>query len=233
MVLTRRRREFLSAVVSNYQETGLPVHYVTVGEELKVSKWTAYDMLRRLEKEGYLEVEYAVGRDRTPGRATVLFKPTVKAYELLRDGQTVKSEAWVVIKNRLLEVFERIKHHNQDQAIQQLLVEMPSVNMPILSGAYTIALLAAHANRPGGPGREVVDDCIELAARPEQALSLFAGAVLSSIARVKGSLYEQVASYVHRFHRDLLKLTAQERRLLVSFLQQVLEKMSARGWVCG
>ncbi len=43
-----------------HQETGLPVHYVAVAERLEVSKWTAYDMLRQLEKSGYLEVEYAV-----------------------------------------------------------------------------------------------------------------------------------------------------------------------------
>jgi len=231
LVLTRRRREFLATVVDIYEETGLPVHYVTVAQKLKVSKWTAYDMLRQLEKDGYLEVEYAVARDRMPGRALVLFRPAPRANELLSEGQVAKHETWVNIRNKFLEIFERIKYHNRDQAIQQLLGELPSVNMPILSGAYTIAILAAHANQPGGPGQKVVCDCIELAARPEQALSLFAGAVLSSMVRLKGTIYEQVASYVERFHRDILTFTMQEKILLVNFLQQALERMSPKGGV--
>ncbi|MGQ9756332.1 MAG: hypothetical protein ACUVRF_10370 [Desulfotomaculales bacterium] len=232
-MLTRRRRDFLLAVMRIYQETGLAVHYIAVAERLQVSKWTAYDMLRQLEKDGCLEVEYAVAQDRTPGRALVLFRPSARAYQLVGEGQAAKNEPWVNIRNRFLEIFERIKYHNRDQAIQQLLGELPSINVPILSGAYTIAILAAHANQPGGPGQKVVSDCIELAARPEQALSLFAGAVLSSMARVKETVYEQVASYVERFHRDILNFTIQEKMLLVNFLQHALERMSPKGGMSG
>ncbi|MEW5761656.1 MAG: hypothetical protein AB1776_00445 [Bacillota bacterium] len=231
MVLTVRRRQFLAAVIELYQETGLPVHYATVGEKLLVSKWTAYDMLRALEKAGYLEAEYAVARDRAPGRALVYFKPTPRACELLREEQPPRLESWAALKNRVREVFERIKSHNQDQAIQQLLVELPSIKTSVLSGAYTLALLAAHVHEPGGPENKVVRDCLGLAARPEQALSLFAGAVLSSMARIRGTIYEQMAACVERFHQDILKLTAQEKLLLVSFLRHALEKKAPEGGI--
>jgi Iron dependent repressor, N-terminal DNA binding domain. len=74
MALTRRRREFLSKINKLYQGTGQPVHYTTVAQALGVSKWTAYDILRELEKEDLLNVEYAVSREeRNPGRSQVFF----------------------------------------------------------------------------------------------------------------------------------------------------------------
>ncbi len=50
--LTERRKQFLQKLLDLYRRTNLPVHYESVAQALGVSKWTAYDMLKALEKLG-------------------------------------------------------------------------------------------------------------------------------------------------------------------------------------
>ena len=67
-----------------YRESEDAVHYALVAERLGVSKFTAYDMLRLLEKKSYVTSEYVLDPQRSgPGRSTVLFRPTEKAQALL------------------------------------------------------------------------------------------------------------------------------------------------------
>jgi len=83
MRITRRRMDFLQKIKELYEATGLPVHYARVAELLGVSKWSAYEMLKKLEKEGLLASQYEVNqRERFPGRAMVLFAPTRLAADL-------------------------------------------------------------------------------------------------------------------------------------------------------
>ncbi len=66
-----------------YLEIQEPIHYTTVAEQLNLSKYTAYDMLRLLEEKGYVESVYET-RGEGPGRASVLFQPTQKAKETFK-----------------------------------------------------------------------------------------------------------------------------------------------------
>jgi Mn-dependent DtxR family transcriptional regulator len=50
--ITRRRMDFLRIIKQLYESTNLPVHYVRVAQLLGISKWSAYEMLKNLEKEG-------------------------------------------------------------------------------------------------------------------------------------------------------------------------------------
>ncbi len=59
------------------------MHYVQVAQRLSVSKWTAYDMMQRLVKDGFVRASYAVGTPGVRGRSQVLFEPTGSGLNLL------------------------------------------------------------------------------------------------------------------------------------------------------
>ena len=85
MKLTRRQEEFIKKMIEIGQELDGPFHYTLLAEELGVSPFTAYDMLRLLEEKGFVTSEYQLATDKSgPGRATRLFYPTEKACERQR-----------------------------------------------------------------------------------------------------------------------------------------------------
>ena len=80
MKLTRRQEEFIKKMIEMGQELDGPFHYTLVADQLGVSPFTAYDMLRLLEEKGFVTSEYKLATDKSgPGRATRLFYPTEKA----------------------------------------------------------------------------------------------------------------------------------------------------------
>jgi len=83
MKLTKRQLTFIGKMLDIYLEIQEPIHYTTVAEQLNLSKYTAYDMLRLLEEKGYVESIYET-RGEGPGRASVLFQPTQKAKETFK-----------------------------------------------------------------------------------------------------------------------------------------------------
>ncbi|MBE3555043.1 MAG: Lrp/AsnC family transcriptional regulator, partial [Thermicanus sp.] len=103
MILTERRKQFLQKLIDLYQMTNLPVHYETLAHALGVSKWTAYDMMRELEKQGYLSRDYALHPGEI-GRSQIVFQPTEKASELfnLKRSEGINPEEWHITKKELL-----------------------------------------------------------------------------------------------------------------------------------
>jgi len=71
--LTSRQREFLSALTDLYVARGQAVSYEDVADEMKVSKWTAYDILHDLYERGFLKIQHALTPGR--GRSRVLYAP--------------------------------------------------------------------------------------------------------------------------------------------------------------
>ena len=51
--LTARQRAFLDKLLELYRERKSPVHYSDVAERLGVNRFSAYDMLKVLEKKGF------------------------------------------------------------------------------------------------------------------------------------------------------------------------------------
>ncbi|MDQ6771559.1 MAG: hypothetical protein M3024_00990 [Candidatus Dormibacteraeota bacterium] len=77
--LTPRRRETL-VLLRRMAPTGEGVHYSDVGRELGVSPWTAYGLLRELQRAGFAVRSYAAGRGAPRGgRSRILFSPVTPA----------------------------------------------------------------------------------------------------------------------------------------------------------
>lgn len=77
MRLTRRQEAFIRGLIDLYRQASAPVHYTEVAERLGVSPFTAYDMLRLLERKGLVTSEYHLDASKaSSGRSGVYFKPT-------------------------------------------------------------------------------------------------------------------------------------------------------------
>jgi hypothetical protein len=80
--LTPRRGETLGVLRRLAAETGGGVHYSDVAGAMGISAWTAYGLLRELERAGLAARSYAVAADeprrsaRRGGRSRILFSPS-------------------------------------------------------------------------------------------------------------------------------------------------------------
>src|SRR5437588_2071972 len=75
--LTPRRRETLDELQRLTQQAGGAVHYSLVAARMRISAWTAYGLLRELERMGLVARRYVrADGHRTGGRSRALFLPT-------------------------------------------------------------------------------------------------------------------------------------------------------------
>lgn len=89
MELTRRQEKFIHLFVDLYREMHKPIHYSLLAKKIGVSSFTAYDMLRLLEKKGYVTSMYQINSDKpTVGRSEIVFTPTSLAYSRFPEEMT-------------------------------------------------------------------------------------------------------------------------------------------------
>lgn len=230
MRITRRRLDFLRKIKQLYETTNLPVHYTRVAELLGVNKWSAYEMLKTLEKEGFLTSQYEVNQgEKFPGRAMVLFAPTRMA-EAVLSGQGLEEKfpgkEWRQVKQRLLSLCAELKKSNPRELIEQLMAELPGPEHPLIFCAYMITLLIVQLQTLSIMSRGLVKNVVLGAEKAETGLAMFAGAAMGSMlkATTQFPLSSQIVSHLHRFQDNLAKLNQSEQALLMDFLEEALEK---------
>lgn len=234
MALTQRRKQFMQKIISLFQQTGLPVHYATVARALGVSKWTAYDMMKELEKTDFLRSEYILDHNvKTPGRSMVVFRPTEKALQLLSPGpepaagelRADKMKDWSLIRERLLSVFDNLKNLNPQKIREELLEEMARVEWPVVFSAYTITLLLTHFHEINSRGMAVLQQVLQLCPRPELVLSLFAGSAMGMMLRsMKDAFNNKLLSSIRRFEEHISQCNTQEHEMLTAFLNEAIQR---------
>ncbi|AOQ22731.1 hypothetical protein [Neomoorella thermoacetica] len=229
-MLTRRRRQFLDKIKKIYQETGKPVHYIAVAEALKVSKWTAYDVLLELEKEGFLERQYIVNsNEKTPGRSMVMFVPSPLAASLEGSGGNTSSFVldWQQARARLLDALANLLPREAGQVAGELLQEMPGKTNPVITSAYTLTILLVYLKSLGERALQVVRSALDKASRPEAGLFLATGTGLGLAVNMlsQNPLAGQLAGYLNRLQEHIENLTGREHKLLLDFLHEALERV--------
>ncbi len=120
----------------------MPVHYETLVQALGVSKWTAYDMLKELEKLGYLIRDYAMSPGEA-GRSPVVFLPTAQASSLFEQkrSEVINLEEWHKTKTKVLQFLNGLKDCSLSDTIQKVLEEIRRVQVRVTFCAYIIGLL--------------------------------------------------------------------------------------------
>ncbi|MDN5347765.1 MAG: hypothetical protein PWP65_1329 [Clostridia bacterium] len=227
-MLTKRRLQFLAGLKKIYEETSAPVHYISVAEKLKVSKWTAYDLLQELEKEGYLRREYVVGQEKLPGRSMVMFVPTDNAYRVQEDAEEDKTftSEWLSVRKYLLSILPHLKAGETGPEVEKLLAEMAiKKEHPLIWSAYTLTLLLISLKSLGEKGLNMVKNLFKGAPGPEAGLILVAGTGLGTALQSSSSLpwQNQLTAFVGRLQEHITQITHKEKKMLADFLQEALE----------
>jgi len=101
MKLSKRQESFIRDLLDLYRDLEEPLHYTDLAERLKVSKYTAYYLLRLLEERGYVESIYE-DRGKRPGRAAVLYQPTQKARATFLTLSSGADEDWSSVQSQIL-----------------------------------------------------------------------------------------------------------------------------------
>ncbi|MBX6377157.1 MAG: MarR family transcriptional regulator [Clostridia bacterium] len=222
--LTERRKQFLQVLVDLYQRTQLPVHYEAIARALGVSKWTAYDMLKELEKLGFLTRSYAVHPGQS-GRSTLVFVPTAQAEDLLARNRAATGGPWDWQTSRagVLRLLQRTTELGPAEAVQRIVREMARVERGGAFCTYLLGLLLVYLRALGQEAVGFVRRLVDSAPSAETRLTLFVGTVVGTAMQTVGhGLGGELAAFIGRFVQYVCELSPPERTALREFLDEAL-----------
>lgn len=222
--LTERRKQFLQSLIDLYHRTQLPVHYEALADSVGVSKWTAYDMLKQLEKQGLITRGYAV-RAGEAGRSQIVFVPTEQAEAICRPPQVAepRSADLAAIKEKVVQFVRELRDLSPAKAIQKAMSEVPKIEAGVLFCACLIGLLLTYLQTLGDGTVGLVKSMLQHAPGQETRLAMFVGMMVGTVAPTAGNGYgEQLTELAGRYLKTLGSLTEEEREMLADFLEEGL-----------
>jgi len=217
MSITKRRLDFLKTLINLSKESGLPVHYTDVADNMKISKWTAYDILKELEKEGYVETKYLLNTEKTQGRSMLMFLPTERAYEVLKVSN---NEDWDKLRSNLL---TKIKMDDSN-FMEEVLNEMFNTTTPIEFCAYALTAFFLKLKMLGEGTISNIESNLLLCVNPNYSLILFTGAILGILiyTKVKNDIDFVLSENMEKFYKYLNELNNHEMYKLYNFLKEII-----------
>lgn len=224
MILSARRKQFLQKLLDLYRKTNVPVHYETLAKALGVSKWTSYDMLKELEKLGYLIRDY-IARPGETGRSQLVFRPTSKTSSLFEQPrpEAIQPEEWQQIKMKVLAFPGSLKTLSLSDALRKMLEEAAQTQARVSFCAHTIGLLLVCLRKLGDKTESLIKSVVQSAPTHEMKTTMFAGTVLGSVLpSVSQEIGAEAANLVRRYMQSVHDLSDQERGLLSDFLTEAL-----------
>jgi DNA-binding MarR family transcriptional regulator len=220
--LTKRRLQFLHKLIDLYQKTNLPIHYEALARSLGVSKWTAYDMLKEIEKQGYISRSYEVNTKET-GRSQVVFVPTAKASDLFKQvrDETFDVANWKKTVDNVSALLRDLKNKSLNESIKMMLDEIAKVSTRINFCAYIIGLLLMYLKKLGGKTESLIHHIVHHAPSKETGMTLFVGTVLgTAIQSMNEELGLEITELVSQFLQSIEELSREEKEMLSAFLSE-------------
>lgn len=224
MALTKRRLQLLGQLVELYQRTRLPIHYETLARSLGVSKWTAYDMLKEIEKLGFVTRSYEVNSKET-GRSQVVFSPTDKASDLfkLNRSDSFHPADWEQTVAHIRDLLQNVKNGNVNDLIRKVMNEIPSKESSIEFCGYILGLLLVYVKKLGGKTETLIRLVVSKTPGIENGTLMFVGVVLGTIIQtINEELGTEFTELVAEFLRIMNQLSNQDQRLLSNMMQEAL-----------
>ena len=153
--LTARQRAFLQKLVDLYRERQAPVHYSDVAERIGVSPFSAYDMLKVLEKKGMASSSYALAAEHSgPGRSMVVFAPTARVGAVLDPVQQAPvaqpieaDDEWPGVRERVLNRLRTARDTSPREALSELLARLPESKAPLTYCTEMVGALLLNMQR--------------------------------------------------------------------------------------
>lgn len=232
--LTARQRTFLQKLLELYREHSGPVHYSDVARRLGVSPFSAYDMLKVLEKKGFASTSYALAAGHSgPGRSMVVFTPTSNAVAIL--GSQVEElqldEEWQGVRERVLSKLRQARETSYREALNDLLARLPEAHAPLTYCTEMIGALLLNMGRvrarAGGlnPFRALSALRGDDGGGLETLAGLSVGATLSANDEAGPSITQRLLEHAHRYQANLGRLSEEARSALTQFLEDALEAL--------
>lgn len=226
--LTSRQREFLNSLIDIYDTRGQAVSYEDVASRMRVSKWTAYDILHDLYQRGFLRLEHAV----TPGkgRSRILYSPEVSALPAKR-GAVDHSKAELAASQWLRQQVVQYAKYSVPDSIRMAARSIMSEQNPfrIALRACVLMVLFESAFEPD------IEQLVHF--RRFLASALSAGTVLAVLSEFMFSLMrdeewllknlrlppESIARFAEceqSFQASMTRLSDREKQLMVSAIRE-------------
>ncbi|WP_058302200.1 LexA family transcriptional regulator [Gorillibacterium timonense] len=224
MALTKRRLQFLGKLTELYRRTNLPIHYETLANSLGVSKWTAYDMLKEIEKLGFVSRSYEVNPNET-GRSQVVFAPTDETLRLFPLSRTENTEGsdWKRTVSKLTGMLKSLKHVGMNEAIRKLLDELPDKSNGMEFCGYIIGLMLVYLKKLGGRTETFIRLVLQKTQNQEARMLLFAGSILGTvIGTLNDELGGRLTELIADFSKAINELTVKEKEMLADLLTEAL-----------
>ncbi|ADI02743.1 hypothetical protein [Syntrophothermus lipocalidus] len=230
MAVTRRQMDFLRIIKQVYEATSLPVHYARVAELLGISKWSAYEMLKTLERKGFLTSQYEVDQEKKyPGRARVMFAPT-QLVNLVLSGKTLEDMAPVkefqLLKERLMSFYDKTTKNAPEELVEQMRTELSSAENPLVFCAYVITILILQLQTLSKTSISLLKNVALEVSEGKIGLAMFVGAAIGSMAKTASRVQRlsHMVDCLSGFQKNLAMLSQSEQALLMNFLSETLAK---------
>ncbi len=227
MRMTERQRAFLEQFWELYREVKAPLHYSAVADKLKVSKISAYDMLRLLKRKGMVASQYLLPKKRAgPGRSMIVFYPTKRAAALLSPRLTEEPEwkEWEQLKDSILRAVKKGRGE-YEQILDELLSRIPDRKSPLLYSTEMITAIVLQMCQLKEEARvRLLTDARRLMSTGESGLSALAGLPvgLTFVEEANRSFTNKLLSCVERYQEYLTKLSAESKKALSDFFLEVV-----------
>jgi energy-coupling factor transport system substrate-specific component len=231
MKLTGRQREFLRRFLDLYRGTKQPIHYAQLAEKVGVSKPTAYDMLRLLEERGLVASEYVLPKEGGPGRSSIVFYPTEKAANKMAQlaGRDWGKEEWEQAKGHILQALREVKDADYQSFLDEILLRIPERKSPMLYVAemITAAMLSLNQLKEEAEARGLFENLRTLGFPGELGLNALAGLTLglTLVEKANRRVTTLLLSYTQKYQDNLARLSAENKKRLSDFAQEVMKIM--------
>ncbi|MEA1940571.1 MAG: hypothetical protein U9N03_07935 [Candidatus Caldatribacteriota bacterium] len=248
MKITIRQKEFLQTLINLYQQKGSPIHYSEVARKMGVSKWTAYDMLQLLHREGLLEVEYLIPESDSYnwgklGRSTITFFPTKKGYTVSNLSQRnlpAKISELNKLKKEIIQKFEKIKGKFN---LKDLFREALQSKSPLIFCACVLLILILLI-------KKITEGMVEIKflsqviatnatnAYIELALTVFVGMCFGILTKYINKIpnyiispnnnLDEYANYIQTYNQYVSQMDKEEQKSLLDFLKETLDEINKK-----
>jgi DNA-binding MarR family transcriptional regulator len=234
--LTPRQHAFLQKLQELCREHKGPVHYSDVAEKLGVSRFSAYDMLKVLEKKGLAASSYALAAGHSgPGRSMVVFEPTRQGTTILglrlEDARQDLGDDWQRVRERVLNRLREAREASPREVLSELLVRLPEAKAPVAFCTQMIGALLVNMQRVKArvgdlhPFRALAALRTNGSAGLETLAGLSIGMALGTDDESPPSLTQRLLDQTRRYQSTLSRLSEEARSALVQFLEEALEAL--------
>ncbi|MFC2023319.1 hypothetical protein ACFLT5_01125 [Chloroflexota bacterium] len=232
--LTARQRTFLDELLVLYREHQRPIHYTAIAERIGVNRFSAYDMLKVLEKKGVASSTYTLAAGHSgPGRSMVVFSPTDLGAAL--SGPRLENlgvgEDWFEARDRILKKLREARKANPREAMSELLARLTEPTAPLTFCTEMVAVLLLNMRRARARAEGLSPFRVLAALRGngesglETLAGLSVGATLSADDDSSSSLTARLLQHVRGYQASLPRLGDESRQALVQFLEDALEAL--------